>query len=221
MIEDVKKNRARAWRKFAVRHKKMIGLWIILGIMFAAGAVYVFMDFAADAQASAMVPASLGGWSVGHIFTFVINLLFWEALMIGIPLVITIVAIYMLWWKSIPLHEREEYGRAKLFHSSEGFKGSSGFSIFFYILIMIKVYLDGNWNLPISQWSFDYLIGSVLWILIVVAVLVGIPMLLGGLWYFSTLKEEDMDKERPCKIPPYRSKNRHDYEVTTEPVPKV
>ena len=75
--------------------------------MFVAGAVYVFMDFAADAQVSGMVPTSLGGWSVGHMFTFLINLLFWEALLIGIPLVITIVAIYMLWWKSLPLHERE------------------------------------------------------------------------------------------------------------------
>ena len=193
MIEDIKKNKSRAWKKFAKRHRSMIALWIVLGILFIAGAVYVFMDFAADAQASGLVPGSLGSWSVGHIFTFLINLLFWEALFIGIPALITIIAIYMLWWKGLPLHEREEYERAKLFHSSDGSKGGSACSLFFYILLMIKVYMDGNWDLPISAWSFDYLVGSILWIILVIAVLAGVPMALYAIWYFSTLDKGEPD----------------------------
>jgi hypothetical protein len=47
----------------------------------------------------------------------------------------------------------------------------------------IKIWLDGNWGVPIATWEFDYLVYSCIWALIWVAAIVGIPMLLGATWW--------------------------------------
>ena len=195
MIEDIKKNKKRAWNKFARRHWKMIMLWILLGAVFAVSAAYVAVDFAYGAVDSGLVPDTLDQWAVGDIFTFCLNLLFWLAVLIGIPLLITVIAIYILWWKTLPLAERAEYDRAKLFKSSDSSKGGSACSFFFWVLFMIKVWWDGNWWQPISTWEFDYVIGIFVWILLLLAIVIGIPVLLGGTWYITSCGKGKWDKD--------------------------
>jgi hypothetical protein len=55
--------------------------------------------------------------------------------------------------------------------------------LFFFILFCIKVYLDGNWNVAISTWTLDYVIGSVILILGLVVIIIGIPAAIGVTWW--------------------------------------
>jgi len=112
--------------------------------------------------------------------TFILNAIFWELLLVGVPVVVGAV-IGWQWWRRLPYEERGGY---RLFgRRSRRTGGSGGVSLFFFTLFAIKVYIDGNWNVPIATWTLDYLVGSVVTILIWVAVIFGIPAAIAATWW--------------------------------------
>jgi hypothetical protein len=187
MVDEMDK----IWIKFMKKHWQIFAMWIVAAIIAFIGAVYVFLWFVGEAQASALVPGLLGGWAMGHIITFLIHLIFWELLFIGIPVLIFIAANYGLWWNKLPEKERKEYKKEKLFgKSSKARDGGGAFSFVIFIVFCMKIWLDGNWGFPIAAWELDYLVSSCLWALFWVAVVVGIPLLLGVTWWIR----HEMDK---------------------------
>jgi ribosomal protein S4E len=46
-----------------------------------------------------------------------------------------------------------------------------------------KVYVDGNWNVAISTWTLDYVVGSMITILIWIAAIFAIPAAIGVIWW--------------------------------------
>jgi len=172
------------WKKFLRNHWKMLVLFVVAAILVITGAILVFLWFIGDAQATGLIPATLGLWAMGHLVTFLLHLIFWEILFIGIPVIITILAIYFLLWKKIPDDERKEYRRKHLFGKpSRRSDGGNAISFIVFVGLIIKVYLDGKWNTAFADWTFDYLVSSILWIFIVIVIIVGIPMALGGTWW--------------------------------------
>jgi len=162
----------------------MLVLFVVAAILAIAGAILVFLWFVGDAQVTSLVPATVGLWTIGYLVTFLLHLIFWEVLFIGIPVIITVAAIYFLWWKKIPDEERKEYRRRHLFgKSSRRTDGGGAISLLVNIVFIIKVYLDGNWNVPFATWTFDYLVYSYLWALLWMLIIFGIPLLLGGTWW--------------------------------------
>lgn len=185
-------NDEKIWRKFMSKHWKMFVLFIVAAILAFICSIYVSLWFVGEAQLNSIVPGFLGSWSMGHFITFVLHLIFWEFIFIGIPVIIVIAAIYLLWWKKLPDNERKEYKDRHLFgkhpHRSDA---SGGFSFLFFIFFCIKVYLDGNWGVAISTWKFDYLVNSCVMVIILIAVIFGIPILIGGIWWLR----HEMKKE--------------------------
>jgi hypothetical protein len=56
-------------------------------------------------------------------------------------------------------------------------------SALFFVAFCIKVFSDGNWNVPIATWTFDYVVYSMLSILIWGLVIFGIPIAIGVIWW--------------------------------------
>ena len=77
-----------SWKRFLKSHWNMLGFWIIAAIIATIGAVLVYLWFVEDAQSTNMVPMILGQWSMEHMVTFILHLIFWELLIIGIPVAI-------------------------------------------------------------------------------------------------------------------------------------
>ena len=160
-------NEDKIWKKFIGKHWQMFVLWIVGAVLAFIGAIYVFLWFVGDAQSTGLVPDILGSWTMGYLITFLLNLIFWEILLIVIPVIVVIAAIYSLWWKQLPGEERKEYRRGRLFGKrSRRRNGGGAISLLINIAFIIKVYLDGNWNVPFATWKFDYLVYSYLWVLI-------------------------------------------------------
>ena len=181
----IEKNGENIWIKFLRKHWKMLIIVVLGAILASIGAILVFSWFAGDAQLTGLVPATLGLWAMGHIIPFLLHLLFWEFLLIGIPVIIAEAATYFLWWKKIPDTERKEYRDGHLFskrsHKTEGGGGAISFLIF--IAFCIKVYLDGNWGVAVATWKFDYLVYSYLLATIWILIIFGIPIAIGGIWW--------------------------------------
>ena len=180
-----------AWKKFLKRHWKVAAL-AFTGIGAAvAGAVLVYLWFVGQAQSTGLVPMVLGLWTMGDLVDFLLHLAFWELVAIGIPVVIGVVVFY-LWYKNLPKEERDEYRRARLFRSrSRRSDAGNWFSFLFFIAFAIKIYLDGNWDVAISTWDFNYLVYSGLLAVIAVLLIIGIPALIGGLWWLSRELKRD------------------------------
>ncbi len=172
------------WRKFIRIHWKMLALLIVAAVVAVIGALFVFLWFVGDSQATGLVPETLNLWTMEYFLTFLLHLLFWEILFIGIPVVIAIAVIYFLWWKKLPNEERNEYRHRHLFGKQSKSRDAGGAITFFVnIGFIIKVYIDGNWNVPFATWKFDYLIYSYLWVIIWMVIIFGIPLFIGVAWW--------------------------------------
>ena len=184
MMETTSEIGEKTWKKFLRNHWKMLVIFIVAAIVAVVGAILVFLWFAGNAQTTGFVPATLGLWTMGHIVSFLLWLILWEFLLIGIPVIIALAAIYFLWWKKLPGEERKEYRRGHLFgNRSRRSDGGNAISFIIFIGLIIKVYIDGKWNTPFAAWTFNYLIYSILWIIIGIAIIIGIPIVLGGTWW--------------------------------------
>jgi hypothetical protein len=175
-------NDSGSWNKFLKKHWIMLVFWILAAIIAAVGAILVFLWFVGDAQSANLVPMTLVQWTMAHLITFILHLIFWELLIIGIPVAIAAIAGW-LWWKRIPDKEREEY---EFFGKrSRTTSGGGGISFLFFVAFCIKVYLDGNWNAPISSWTLNYVVNSMITILVWGAIIFGIPAIIIALIWLS------------------------------------
>lgn len=168
------------WRKFLRNHWNIVALFVIAGIAVFIGAIYVYLWFVANAQSTGLVPSLLGLWTTGHVLTFILYLIFWEVIFIGIPLIIGGIAGWQ-WWRRLPAEEMKGYhffGRR-----SRTTRGGGGISLLFWIAFAIKVYIDGNWNVPIATWTVNYVVRSMITILIWTAAILGIPAAIGLTWW--------------------------------------
>jgi fatty acid desaturase len=108
MSETPSANGTETWKKFLRRHRKMFVLFVVGAILVSVGAILVFLWFVGIAQSTGIVPTTLGLWTLGNLVSFLLNLIFWEVLLIGIPVIFVAAAVW-LWWKRLPLEERKEY----------------------------------------------------------------------------------------------------------------
>jgi len=185
MIETESISGEKIWKKFLRNHWKMLVIFIVAAIVVVAGAILVFLWFTGNAQTTGLIPTTLGLWAMGHVVSFILWMILWEFLLIGIPVIIVLAAIYFLWWKKLPADEKKEYRRGHLFFGKHSKRSDGGNAISFIVFIglIIKVYIDGKWNTPLASWTFDYLVYSILWIFIAIVIIVGIPLALGGTWW--------------------------------------
>jgi hypothetical protein len=167
------------WRGFLRRHWGATTVFVLAAALAVAWAVYVFWWFVGNAQSTALVPSTLGLWTMGNLVNFIIYSVLWELLLVGIPVGAGAIAAWM-WWRRLPNEERMRYNWGKRSRSAGG-SGGAGF--LFFIAFAIKVYVDGNWNVPISTYTLNYVVGSMITILAWVAVIFGIPIAIGLAWW--------------------------------------
>ncbi|HEY3421461.1 MAG TPA: hypothetical protein VGK23_12995 [Methanomassiliicoccales archaeon] len=160
------------WRRFIKDHWRLFMLFVVGVVLAFVGAVLVFLWFIGNAQSTGMIPLTLGLWTMGNIVNFLINLAFWEILLIGIPIIVAVIAVWQ-WWKRLLDERKQEY---HMFGPrSKSSSGGNAFSFLVFIAFCIKIYVDGNWNAAISTWSFDYFAYSMISALIWVLIIFGIP----------------------------------------------
>ena len=189
MIDIETKTDPNEWKRFLKKHWNMFVYWIIAAIFVVISGVLVYLWFVGEAQSTGLVPMVLGQWTMEHMITFILHLIFWELVIIGIPVAIAAI-IGWLWWKKIPDEERKEYTFFK--KSSRTRNGGGGISFLFFVAFCIKLFNDGNWNIAIASWTLNYVVESIITILVYSAIIFGIPAIIIGLvWVSHEIKKEE------------------------------
>lgn len=166
------------WKEFIRKHWHAAGLFVLLGALAIAWTVYVFLWFVSMAQTSNLVPGLLGSWTIGNLVSFIVYAILWELLLVGIPVVIGGVLAWQ-WWKRLPEADKIDYHMRGRKRATSG----GGGGLFVFILFCIKVYIDGKWNSPISTFTLDYVVGSLVLILVLGVIILGIPAAIGLTWW--------------------------------------
>jgi hypothetical protein len=179
MTEEIEVEKDSDWKKFIRKHWGIVAVFAVAAALAFAGAVYVFWWFAGNAQSTGLVPSTLNLWTMGHVVTFILHLIFWELVLIGIPVAVGAVLGWQ-WWKRLPAEEKEYhfFGRRSRSRNARG-----AISLLLFIAFAIKVYVDGKWNVAISTWTLDYVVGSMITILIWIVAIFAIPATIGILWW--------------------------------------
>ncbi len=180
MTETGSGNSSEGWKIFLRKHWNVIALFAVAVILALIGAVYVFLWFVGIAQSTGLVPAILGLWTMGNLLTFIIHAIFWELLLIGVPAILGVVAGW-LWWRKLPNEEKKEYHLFGKRSRTAG--GGGGISLLFFVAFCIKVFIDGNWNVAIASWTLNYVVDSMITILIWGLIIFGIPATVGIIWW--------------------------------------
>jgi len=167
------------WRTFFRKHWGAVTVFVVAAALVVAWAVYVFWWFTGNAQSTGLVPSALGFWTMGNLVSFMIYSVLWELLLVGIAAAVAAVAAW-LWWRKLTYEERMGYHWGKRSRSAGG---GGGVGFLFFIAFVIKVYVDGNWNIPISTYTLNYVVGSMITILEWMAVIFGIPIAIGVTWW--------------------------------------
>jgi hypothetical protein len=188
-------------RRFLLKHWKMTLVMAVIIIVTAIIAILVFLWVVNEAIATALMPVSLGDWTVGYIITFILHVIFWELLLVvtwGIPLAA------VMYWQFSKLPD------ADLWRPQRGNR-ESGDAIGFLVGIawLIMLWVDGRWNQTFQEWTFIEWIYSWLtaagWVLLIF----GIPaVVIFVLWlvsremkkeYESRTETADADVDEPSQ----------------------
>jgi hypothetical protein len=182
MMETGSNDGREIWRKFLRRHWTMLVLFAAGAILVSTGAILVALWFVGDAQSSGLVPRTLGLWTMGSLVSFLLRLILWEFLLVGVPTIFAAIAAWQ-WWKKLPGEEKQEYHFFDRRSRATGRGGSM--SLLVLVAFSIKVFADGNWNVAFATWTLDYLVYSLLSALIWILVIIGIPAGLGIIWWIN------------------------------------
>ncbi len=181
-MEENAVDRNSDWGRFLRKHWRAFAVFTAAAVIAVAGAVYVFVWFTGNAQSNGLVPAVIGGWSMNNLVMFMLHAIFWELLLIGIPAVVGVVIGYM-WWRSLPKEEKQQYHLPGKRSKRRGAGGA--ISPLLFIAFALKVYVDGNWNQAISTYTLDYVVGSMVTILLWTVAIFAIPAIVGLVWWIK------------------------------------
>jgi uncharacterized MAPEG superfamily protein len=179
MSEQSQSENGSDWGRFLRKHWAAFAVMVVAAVLAFVGAVYVIVWFTGNAQSTGLVPSILGLWSMESLVLFILHAIFWELLLIGIPVAVGAI-IGWVWWKRLPSEEKYHLSGKKASRSN---RASGAFSTLLFIAFAIKVYVDGNWTQAFSTYSLDYVVGSMVTILIWIAAIFAIPAIVGIVWW--------------------------------------
>jgi len=178
MTQEIELEKASDGKKFIRKHWNMVAVFAAACILAFISAVYVFLWFVGNAQSTGLVPANLNMWAMNNVVSFVLSAIFWELVLIGIPVAIGAILGWQ-WWKRLPDEEKYNlFGKG-----SRSCRAGGAVSPLLFIAFAIKVYADGNWNQAIASWKLDYVVGSMITILVWIAAIFAIPAAIGVIWW--------------------------------------
>jgi hypothetical protein len=159
-------------RNFLRKYWKMTTVMVALIIVAIAEALVVLLWVIADMQTLGLIPATLGLWSVGHIITFILHIIFWELLLVGIWVIVAAMIFYLKWYNNLP--EEDKFPKRERGRREEG----DAFGFFIGITWLIIIWFTNRWDVTFNAWTVNDWVFTWLSAVFIDLLIIGIPVLL-------------------------------------------
>ena len=170
------------WKDKIEDHWKVLILIIAAIVVLSIVAVIVLIWHIQTSPIGNYGTATFDQWSLDWIVRFVIVLILWELLFVGLPAGLFFGLGGYLWWQRLPADEKKWFkDQEKRSHKTRNSGGGGGLLLF--IAYCIYIAIDGNYyaafgSQPYSYWIYSYLL-MIGWLLIIIS----IPIAVAGLFY--------------------------------------
>ncbi|MFX0177098.1 MAG: hypothetical protein ACFE85_12810 [Candidatus Hodarchaeota archaeon] len=178
------------WKVLLKKHwLKLIPFALVIIAAFISG-IYVFLwHNEIGVGFGSYWSLTFNDWSFGIVFVYLLMLLLREFLLVGLPTLAVLGMIFGITWAALSPETREELKAMNKREDEEKKKrrksgeGAGGFTAIVTIAFLIIMAINGKWNTPFGNMDFQYFVITYLQAMFWVAIFVGIPVLIGGIFY--------------------------------------
>lgn len=179
------------WINKIKQYWKIFAICIIAAVVLVIGAFLVLVWFIETTPlpgvGDGIPPDTFNDWTLNYVVGFIILIILWELLFIGVPAALFFGVGGYLWWKRLPEEERLEFKERekmekKKYEHPKNWGGGGGFSIFMFIAYCIVIAIDGNYNTRFGLLDYSYFIYAwfftIMWLLIIFGIPVAIILII-------------------------------------------
>jgi len=181
------------WKNKIKEHMYAFVIMVIAGVCVIAGILIVLFWFIGASPLGGYGTWTFNQWSLSTLILFVLFLVLFELLFVGVPTGLFFGIGGYLWWRRLPAEEKQEFKdrEKKEKHTKRNWGGGGGFSFFIFIAYCIYIAVDGRFDAtfgsePYTYWVYSWFL-TIMWILIVLGVPAGIILLIV---YFKVWRKE-------------------------------
>ena len=166
------------WEKKIKAYWKPFLVVIIACICLAIGALLVLIWYINMSPIGGQGTWTFDQWTLNYIVGFMIQIILWELLFVGVPAVLFFAIGGYLWWSRLPDEEKAEYKarEKKNKNRKRNAGGEGGGGLFMFIAYCIYIAVSGNYNAQFGSQPYSYWIFSWFYTLMWIVIIFGIPI---------------------------------------------
>jgi zinc transporter ZupT len=164
------------WKNAIKKHMTALIVAIIAGVCLFIGAVLVMFWFINTSPIGLQGAATFDQWSLDWIVGFLILIILWELLFVGIPAGLFFGVGGYIFWKNLPEEEKQEHKarEKKNKHRKRNASSGGGFSFFVFIAYCITMGIRGDYYVAFGSHKYSYWVLywflTIMWIFIIFGV---------------------------------------------------
>ena len=176
MSED--KSEETYWKEFAKKHWKLFAVAIAACVVLFIGALLVIIFYINTSPIGGQGTWTFDQWTLNNIVGFIIQIVLWELLFVGIPAGVFFGVGGYIWWNRLPDEEKQEMKarEKKNKHRKRNAGGSGGGSFFMFIAYCIYLAGQGKYDTMFGAESYSYWVFAGFYTLMWIFIIIGIPV---------------------------------------------
>jgi len=165
------------WKNKIREHKNTFIVLIIAAVCLFIGILLVLFWVIEENPFVDPRSGTFNDWTLNYVVGFIIIIILWELLFIGVPAGLFFGVGGYLWWHKLPEEEKRQFKdrQKKETHRKKDYGGGGGFGFIMFIAYCIYIAVDGNYNATFGSEPFTYWIYSWFLTLMWIVIVLGIP----------------------------------------------
>ncbi|KKN44147.1 hypothetical protein LCGC14_0696030 [marine sediment metagenome] len=180
MANEEKVSEEQFWKGIAKEYRTIIIIAIAAVIVLFIGALLVGYWFIQTSPLGGQGTWTFDEWTLNYLVGFMILIMLWELLFIGVPAGVFFGVGGYIWWSNLPQEKKQEFKdrEKKKSHRKKDYGGGGGFSFFIFIAFCILIALKGKYNAQFGSESYSFWIYSWFEAFMWIFIYFGIPVII-------------------------------------------